>query len=392
MAKQYLSFIRWMVMPFTEDTHGAIPHAGMTYYTREDGMQKKLVFRFLALAVALLFFVQTLDAAPVKVADGTMVQVRLLETLTSGKAKENSIVNYAVTQDVVVDGQVVIAKGARATGKVLESRGRGMFGKNGVLEFSIDSVKAVDGTALQLRPNSQGGAGRSNVTGMILGAIFLTIFMVFVNGRDVTVKANTEFPAYIDGDFKVEVEPSEEVIEATMPNATLTVIDKTSTENAVIGKIRNDGPDAACAEIVVIVEKDGKAVGVGKALTPTINATDEKLFSVDIKGSTDGTLVVQANVKPTGAILPTAAPVADVAILSKIITDKEVAGKIKNTSDKTLDITVSATCADNGKIVGTGSVKVKGVTPGDEKDYIISIKGKTATDVSVTVEAEPSKK
>lgn len=53
---------------------------------------------------------------------------------------------------------VVIAKGTPATGQVSQAEKRGGWGKSGTLAFSIDYVKAVDGSNVRLRASSAQGA------------------------------------------------------------------------------------------------------------------------------------------------------------------------------------------------------------------------------------------
>ncbi|MHB9109689.1 MAG: hypothetical protein ACYDCO_21775 [Armatimonadota bacterium] len=79
------------------------------------------------------------------------------------------------------------------------------------------------------------------------------------------IKAFADAVVNIDGAFTVNADEAgteaTAVEQPAAPNATFTLLDKTPTANAVIGKLRNDGPDAAIAEIIVVVEKDGKAAG-----------------------------------------------------------------------------------------------------------------------------------
>ncbi len=356
---------------------------------------RQLTLRLLATITCLVFFFQVVLAVPVKVSDGTMVQVKLLQTLTSGKVNEGTIVRYVVIRDVIVGGQLVIEKGARATGKVTVSKHRGIFGQNGKLEFTIESAEAVDGSLVQLRADAEGGIWRSNVTGVILGALFLSVLMVFVNGRDITVKEGTEFPAYIDGNPLVEPSVIQSpVVTNLIPNAKFTVLGTTLTDKAVIGEIRNEGPDTASADIIILIKKDGKQVGAGHTVVADLKAGQTIAFNADVSGSTDGDISTQITLKASTipspiTIIPQPAPsqVENIAILSMVISDKEIIGKLLNNRKDKVDILVSATCKDGDKIVGTGSMLLKAVAPGETKDYLINIDGKTTSDV--TVEAMP---
>jgi len=328
---------------------------------------------------------QTLFAAPVTLPDGTPVHVMMLQTLVSGETKENSLVSFTVTQDVVVANRVLIARGARATGRVTLSHERGALGKNGSLEFTLDSVLAVDKSRINLRPDPQGGDGMGHGAGVIVGAVFLSVFMLLINGRDITVKEGTELTGYADGTYAVN--QTQEVVGGEVipptPDATLTLIEKTATANAVSGKIRNEGPDPAAAEVVVLVEKDGKAVGVGKTLTPVLKPNEEVPFNAEIDGSTDGNILMQLNVKsaPAGSDTPPAPPT--VTILSKVVTASGIAGQVLNDSEETIDVTLKARCLDGEKFAGSGIVTLRKLAPGETRNYRMTMTGRTTTNVTL---------
>ncbi|MFQ5571973.1 MAG: protein kinase [Rhodothermales bacterium] len=101
---------------------------------------------------------QTTDPLPltperrtVSLPSGTRVRVRLEETLAAvNGSNTGDAVRLTVVENVVVDGMVLIGKGARAMGTITHVR-RARTLLRGELRFSIRSVKAVDGTDISLR-------------------------------------------------------------------------------------------------------------------------------------------------------------------------------------------------------------------------------------------------
>ena len=139
---------------------------------------------------------------PAVIKEGTVVMLRTTESMTSG-ISTGTAVRYKVARDVLApDGRVLIAFGADAYGKVTDSRKRGMLGKNGRLSFSVEFAEAVDKTQVPLRAK-QSSSGKSNQGVMIASVLLLSVFAVFVNGRDVTVPADTEIAAYVDHDTAI---------------------------------------------------------------------------------------------------------------------------------------------------------------------------------------------
>ncbi|MDO8586875.1 MAG: hypothetical protein Q7T82_07520 [Armatimonadota bacterium] len=260
-------------------------------------------------------------AEPVKLAEKTPIRLRILREMTSGKVKVGEAVPYDVRDEIKDSaGRVLVAVGARGLGKVTVSKRRGMLGKQGKLEFTVESAEAVDGTLVPLRASVE-NRGKSNKGAVIASALLLTVLAVFVNGKDVTVKEGTEVVAYVDRDVTIDPALSRAggavvpvqltagapaVLQA--PDAKFTIVSSILAGSNVVGEVRNDGPNAAAAEIIVFVRKDGAAVGAGTATIGPLAVNEKKSFSVAIQGAVDGTISVEANAK---AISPApAAPIA----------------------------------------------------------------------------------
>ena len=62
-------------------------------------------------------------AARVPVRDGQSVSIKLRNILTTDNVRKDDVFEFEVTEDILVNGHVVIAKGATARGKVVEVKG-----------------------------------------------------------------------------------------------------------------------------------------------------------------------------------------------------------------------------------------------------------------------------
>lgn len=256
-------------------------------------------------------------AEPVKLAEKTPIRLKTLNKMTSGKVKVGEAVPYEMLEDVKdKSGRILIAYGAKGLGKVTVSKKRGMLGKQGKLEFTVESVQAVDGTGVPLRASME-SSGKSNKGTVIAAALLLTVLAVFVQGKDVTIKEGTEIMAYVDHDTMIDPSPSSQPAQAgvesagsvaasspTLPDAKLSVVSSLIAGTNVVGEIRNEGPNACSAEVIALIKKDGKAVGAGSLVLERVETGQTRAFSISIQGSTDGELTVSANVKP----LPVAKP------------------------------------------------------------------------------------
>ena len=132
-----------------------------------------------------------------KVPDGTIVHVTLTQDLNSGTAHQNDIVHGEVADDVKAGDAVVIAKGAPVTGRITAAEPKGRWGHSGTLAYSLDYVKAVDGSNVRLRASSTQGGQQST------GALMLGLSGAFKHGKDIDAPKGTSVTAYVDGDHSV---------------------------------------------------------------------------------------------------------------------------------------------------------------------------------------------
>jgi len=137
--------------------------------------------------------------------NGTPIHMKLGTALSSATAHVGDAVDLEVAEDVIVDGYLVIAQGAAATGSVKEAEPKKRLGHGGKLAFSIDSVRLKDNEKAAVR-SFQESTGANNSAGTILP---------LASGKDVVYAQGTEYTAYVDGDmqlkkgaFRSEKEPS----------------------------------------------------------------------------------------------------------------------------------------------------------------------------------------
>jgi hypothetical protein len=105
-----------------------------------------------AALVLLLFFAIPGFAAQVRVRDGQLVRVRLRNILTTDNVQKGDQIEFEVTEDILINGHVAIAKGAAAHGKILDVKGTGKpKAKDAEVVFQFTTVRAVDNKEIPLR-------------------------------------------------------------------------------------------------------------------------------------------------------------------------------------------------------------------------------------------------
>ena len=106
------------------------------------------------LGALILLFVVAIPASAVQVRlrDGQEVRLSLHNVLTTENVVKDDTIDFDVSEDVVVNGRVVIAKGAPAQGKVLRVKGAGKKrAKDASVTFRFVSIHTVDNQVIPLR-------------------------------------------------------------------------------------------------------------------------------------------------------------------------------------------------------------------------------------------------
>lgn len=150
-------------------------------------------------------------AAQVKLAEGTQVRLKLMESLNSGAVQAGQTITFEVLDNVKVGETVVIAEGASAWGTIVEAEGGKRMGRSGKLTLQLDYVKAVDGTKIPLRANAvKEGQGKGVSTGVAVGVTALFFWpaaplWLLRKGKSAEIPRGFHVPAFVDGDRLVAV-------------------------------------------------------------------------------------------------------------------------------------------------------------------------------------------
>ncbi len=152
------------------------------------------------------------QTAVLKLEDGAVVKLKLARALSSTEAKVEDTVDLDVIEDVKVDGVVVIPRGAKAEGSVIDARTARRMGRSGRVGVRLDWVYPATGERLPLRAvsarsnGSRAGQVASNTT--IAATFFFPAapFFLLAKGKEVTIPKGTLVTSFIDGDHSLDRE------------------------------------------------------------------------------------------------------------------------------------------------------------------------------------------
>lgn len=129
--------------------------------------------------------------------NGTPIRVKLVKAISSGSAHVGDAVEFEVLEDVLVDGAIVVARGAKASGVIAVAEPKKRFGREGKLAFNIKSVQLADNEQAPVRCYREAFGSPNTTSGPTLS---------LGSGKDAEIAQNTEFTVLVDGDVHLKTE------------------------------------------------------------------------------------------------------------------------------------------------------------------------------------------
>jgi hypothetical protein len=125
----------------------------------------------------------------------TEIVFRLDEEIASDRARVGQTVAVSVARDVIVDGAVLIPRGAPGVGAVTFRTGKGAFGKSGKLDIELRSVEVGGRSVPVVGRYHAAGDGR---TGETIGTIIVggVVAGAFVTGHNAVFEEGRQFTAF----------------------------------------------------------------------------------------------------------------------------------------------------------------------------------------------------
>ena len=130
----------------------------------------------------------------------TLVRIALVSPINAKNIKVGDLVEFKASEDVFVDGMLIIAKGAPGLGKVTKVKTAKNFGRDAAVEVDFEHIQAMDSTELKTLMGTEAEekmegyamAAGAGIAGMaILGPVGV-VGAAFVKGRNVNLPEGTE--------------------------------------------------------------------------------------------------------------------------------------------------------------------------------------------------------
>lgn len=146
----------------------------------------------------------------------TMLNVELIEPANSKTHKKNQHVEFKTTENLIINGVVVIPKGTVGMGYVYEVQKAGGFGRKGVLRIAGKEIKTLNNVSVPLRKGLE-GKGKTDGGAVAVAAAVSLVGGLFMKGSNINYSAGTDFQVEVRDNVDLGVTP-EELKDAMNPN------------------------------------------------------------------------------------------------------------------------------------------------------------------------------
>lgn len=138
----------------------------------------------------------------------TMLNVELIEPANSKTHKKNQQVEFKTTENLLINGVVVIPKGTIGMGYVYEVQKAGGFGRKGVLRIAGKEIKTLNNVSVPLRKGLE-GKGKTDGGAVAVAAAVSLVGGLFMKGSNINYPAGTDFQVEVRDNVDLGVTPEE---------------------------------------------------------------------------------------------------------------------------------------------------------------------------------------
>ena len=156
----------------------------------------------------------------IKIPAGTPLDIEAVYTVSSVDMRPGDMLSFHVLIPVKVDGVIVIEKFSLVTGRVVEAKRGGHWGKAGRLSWMMQDVVAIDLTRVPLQAQKDLPAGRNGIKGtghggevvaktIVFGALLfpispLALMSGFKRGENAVLPQGKRFVVFVASDTSIK--------------------------------------------------------------------------------------------------------------------------------------------------------------------------------------------
>ncbi|WP_185974387.1 hypothetical protein [Litoribacter populi] len=142
----------------------------------------------------------------VTLSSGTIIPLENANEINSATLTAGQTLDFFVRQDIKVEGQTVVKRGALARGQVLRVQRAKGLGKEGFVEVEIRSVEAVDGSEILLTGGRLTEEGDDRQVAAIALGVLVCILFLTMKGKNAVIPKGYAVDARVANDIQIAVQ------------------------------------------------------------------------------------------------------------------------------------------------------------------------------------------
>ncbi len=167
---------------------------------------KNLLFIVCSLFVFNVAYAQdSLVTKKITIPEGTVLRVKSLSAFDSKSVSEGDMVDFAVFEDLEINGSIVIKEGAIVNAYIESSEKAKGLGKEGSLKVQFNYTKATDGSKVPLRSTKGNLSGEGKGGSAIALAVVVSPLFLLKKGKEAKVTQGKMMEAYVSRDVIVNL-------------------------------------------------------------------------------------------------------------------------------------------------------------------------------------------
>lgn len=147
----------------------------------------------------------SLSTKKITIPEGTVIKVKSLSAFDSKTVSEGDIVDFAVFEDLEINGTVAIKEGAIVNAFIESSEKAKGLGKQGNLKVQFNYTKAADGSKVPLRSTKGTLSGEGTAGSAIALAAVVSPLFLLKKGKEAKVTQGKMMEAYVSRDVIISV-------------------------------------------------------------------------------------------------------------------------------------------------------------------------------------------
>lgn len=135
---------------------------------------------------------------------GTKLTLEVTQEVSSSNMHKGEPMPIAIAEDIFVNGVLVIPAGTKVKAFVTVARKAGRLGRAGKLEFTVESVEAINGAEVPLQYVKSTTGGNDVAGSVAVIAVVSVIGGFLMKGKNANIGAGTQFEVEVSEDADLQ--------------------------------------------------------------------------------------------------------------------------------------------------------------------------------------------